>query len=93
MSPSCPYQYETLGKGDSIRLLQLKPATSSDMIIQCELIDVDLSTASEYEALSYVWGNDDMPNFLHLPSGHLQVTENLASALRGLRYGGKSRLL
>ncbi|KAL8836986.1 MAG: hypothetical protein Q9176_005987 [Flavoplaca citrina] len=63
------------------------------MIIQCKLIDVDLFKASEYEALSYVWGKDDNPNFLHLPGGHLKVTENLASALRGLRYGGRCRLL
>ncbi|KAL8976016.1 MAG: hypothetical protein Q9205_007901, partial [Flavoplaca limonia] len=93
MSLNYPYQYEALAKGDSIRLLQLKPAASNDTIIQCELIDVDLVIASEYEALSYVWGNDDEPNFIHLPSGHLKVTENLPSALRGLRYGGRSRLL
>ncbi|KAL9014471.1 MAG: hypothetical protein Q9180_008946, partial [Flavoplaca navasiana] len=93
MSPNSPYQYGALANSDSIRLLQLKLAASIDPILHCELIEVNLSTAPNYEALSYVWGKDDNPQLLHLPVGYLKVTENLASALISLRYGVRSRLL
>ncbi|KAL8896251.1 MAG: hypothetical protein Q9192_003187 [Flavoplaca navasiana] len=93
MLPNSLYQYEALVKSDSIRLLQLEPAASNNTIIHCELIDVELATAPGYEALSYVWGNKDSPQSIYLPYGYLEVTENLASALRDLQYGGRSRLL
>ncbi|KAI4240701.1 MAG: hypothetical protein L6R42_011460, partial [Xanthoria sp. 1 TBL-2021] len=93
MSFNSPYQYGALGKMDSIRLLQLKPASSSDMVLQCELFDCELSAAPEYEALSYVWGNDEFPQGIQLPSGYLRITDSLASALRALRSSDKPRQL
>ncbi|KAI4281668.1 MAG: hypothetical protein L6R38_003511 [Xanthoria sp. 2 TBL-2021] len=93
MSFNSPYQYGALGKIDSIRLLKLKPASSSDIILQCELFDSELSTAPEYEALSYVWGNDECPQGLQLPSGYLRITDSLASTLRALRSSDKPRQL
>ena len=93
MSFSSPYQYGALGRIDSIRLLKLKPASSSDATLSCELSESNLSAAPEYEALSYVWGKDEYPQRIELPSGCLKITESLASALRTLRSSDKPRQL
>ncbi len=87
------YQYEDIGEDGFIRLLNLKPATSADADIHCELIKTDRRLAVEYEALSYVWGKTEFSNTLHLPGGCLMITDNLASALRRLRLSDKSRIL
>ncbi|KAL8992894.1 MAG: hypothetical protein Q9169_006759, partial [Polycauliona sp. 2 TL-2023] len=93
MSPSRTYEHEALQKNDSIRLLWLEPALSSDMVLQCQLIETELSAAPDYEALSYVWGADAYPQTLRLPSGYLKITDSLASALQALRSGDGCRLL
>lgn len=93
MSFSGPYQYGALARIDSIRLLKLKPASSSDETLRCELFDSNLSAAPDYEALSYVWGKDECPQRIELPSGCLKITDSLASALRALRSNDKPRQL
>ena len=93
MSTASTHRYNALSGVSFIRLLVLKPATSTKADIHCELIEVDQPVAAEYEALSYVWGKDDFPSVLHLPSGCLMITDNLASALRRLRFTDKSRTL
>ncbi|KAL8692922.1 MAG: hypothetical protein Q9218_002148 [Villophora microphyllina] len=93
MSTSALYQYKPLNFENSLRLLKLAPATSWKADIHCVLIDITLSTATEYEALSYVWGKDEYPNTLHLPNGYLKITDSLASALKRLRSADSSRTL
>lgn len=86
------YQFQDICEDGFIRLLDLKPATSADADIHCELIKSDRRLAVEYEALSYVWGKGEFSNTLHLPGGCLMITDNLASALRRLRLSDKSRI-
>ncbi|KAL9638101.1 MAG: hypothetical protein Q9204_001616 [Flavoplaca sp. TL-2023a] len=93
MSFDCSYQYEPLTNNVAIRLLELKPAISSDLLLQCELLLCEASAIPAYEAVSYVWGSDQCPQTLQLPTGHLKITESLASALKGFRFRDKSRLL
>ena len=93
MSTASTHRYSALSGDSFIRLLVLKPDTSTRADIHCKLIEVDQPVAAEYEALSYVWGKDEFPNVLHLPSGYLMITDNLASALRRLRFTDKSRTL
>ena len=93
MSTSNTYGHHALSGDSFIRLLILKAATSTEAELHCELVEVDQPVAAEYEALSYVWGKDEFPNVLHLPTGYLMITDNLASALRRLRLTDKSRTL
>lgn len=86
MSTTSTHRYDAPSGDSFIRLLVLKPATSTEADIHCELIEVDQPVVAEYEALSYVWGNDEFSKVLHLPSGCLMITDNLSSALRSLRH-------
>ncbi|KAL8732303.1 MAG: hypothetical protein Q9166_002875 [cf. Caloplaca sp. 2 TL-2023] len=94
MSSTKLYQYEQLiSMVNTIRLLKLAPSNTPDAEIHCNLMISTLHGAPEYEALSYVWGKDEFPNILHLPSGYLKITDSLASALRGLRLPDETRVL
>jgi hypothetical protein len=55
------YQYKALSLNDSIRLVELKPASSELKPIQGDLSEVQFSKNTQYEALSYVWGKDEFP--------------------------------
>jgi hypothetical protein len=87
------YQYKALCLDDSIRVLELEPAASAQAPIHCNLTEIKLTPDAQYEALSYVWGKDEFPEILNLPDGYLKITENLASALKGLRMTNRSRIL
>ena len=93
-----PYRYSALplpGAGKHVRLLRLSPGDFSDDL-HVELEQVLLDGTSTYEALSYVWGSPANPvSILVGPSrGHtISVTQNLATALRYLRYANESRTL
>ncbi|RDW57510.1 hypothetical protein BP6252_13770 [Coleophoma cylindrospora] len=87
------YQYTALSLDGAIRLLELKPAASRQQAIHCSLSETKLSPEIQYEALSYVWGSDELSETLRLPGGHLKITPSLASALKGLRLDNKPRTL
>jgi len=81
--------------GKHIRLLRLSPGEFSDDL-HVELEQVLLDTASNYEALSYVWGSTAHPvSVLVGPSREhaISVTQNLATALRYLRDVNESQIL
>ena len=89
------HKYSTLLHDDSIRLLKLLPTSDipTDHGLNCGLEDYRLSDDPIYEALSYTWGNPIFPEILNTHSGILRITENLASALRGVRFRGRVRYL
>lgn len=88
------YQYSSLKHADSIRLLHLHPHDSSDATLNGELIEVRLSDTLEFEALSYVWGEEQcQTDFLRLDGAHFQVSETLSAALRVFRLADKPRIL
>ena len=46
-----------------------------------------------YEALSYVWGSKENPVPIIADNSDLYITQNLSSALKHLRYRGRSRFV
>ena len=87
------HQYSTLLYDDSIRLLKLLPASNdaNDRGLSCGLEDCRLSGDPSYEALSYTWGPPIFPELLHTHNGILEITEDLALALRSLRFKDRFR--
>ena len=89
------HQYSTLLHDDSIRLLKLLPASNdaNDHELSCGLEDCRLLDDPSYEALSYTWGQPIFPESLHTHNGISKITENLALALRRLRFKDRDRYL
>ena len=88
------YTYQQLKEQDSIRLLRLKPRdldTSKEL--RAELLEVQLGTDPEYEALSYAWGDAADVRILHTPSGSIEIRQNLADALQHLGLKDKERYI
>jgi hypothetical protein len=78
---------------DLIRLLHLSPASSEDEIIRCRFTVALLDNNPEYEALSYAWGDieDTLP--IEVEGSVVQITSNLHSALKHLRFNELERTL
>lgn len=78
-----------------IRLLELSPSENHDDDIFCclDVVAFQSSPTSNYEALSYVWG-DPFPKFTITINGHsFKVCHNLYIALRYLRHRMMPRTL
>jgi hypothetical protein len=87
------YQYKPL-REDEVRLLVLEPASShADTAVICSLVHTSLDNEPAYEALSYVWGDPDNVTSVTCSSREVNVTVNLHSAIRHLRYTNKPRVL
>jgi hypothetical protein len=71
-------------KGE-IRLALLHCAKDPTTPIHCSLIQVSLSEAPPYSALSYVWGKSNASQVIVLDGDTMQVTPNLFQALIHLR--------
>jgi hypothetical protein len=76
---------------DEIRLLTLLPALSVEDPLECKLTVLTRNSAPEYEAISYVWGEDDgkytqlrvLPSEDQIPSNrYFFIRPNLVSALQ-----------
>jgi hypothetical protein len=89
-----------------VRMVQLLPATRREEPLRCELQHAELSLAlnpalargdyqePDYEALSYVWGDDPAPvDRVSFQRGGLDIGRNLSNALRQLRGNQTSRVL
>lgn len=83
-----PFEYQPLPDASHVRILALEPGTA-DAPLSCKLQVVSIQNArhSEYEALSYAWGNNDQPlkPFISCHEKCLRLTSNLQSALRHVR--------
>ena len=94
-SKRTPYQYSPLNHElKEVRLTTLYPGEFTEDI-QTSIHKVPLIPENPpiYEALSYVWGSTkNMPD-IEIGNDNLAVTENLASALRYLRYREQPRTL
>ncbi|KAJ9642859.1 hypothetical protein H2199_004380 [Coniosporium tulheliwenetii] len=79
-----------------IRLLELQPGIGSDPLT-CKIFTTSLSKASEYECLSYTWGDSAFYHDIVIEEQRrrsvLKVTSNLRSALQRLRLQHQSRRL
>ncbi|PMD62715.1 HET-domain-containing protein [Hyaloscypha bicolor E] len=97
MAPLLPasmaqYTYSTL-KPSNFRFLILLPGDGDD-IVNCLLQEsIIRQPNSEYEALSYVWGDDKKPHLVLCEGKELAVTTSLWTALRRLRLPQERRTL
>lgn len=86
------FKYHPIHVRSGIRLLNLLPDLTGDRStpLTGHVIHVDLNEPPPYTALSYCWRDDLIPDTyagLHLSSTeHLEITENLALALRHARH-------
>lgn len=71
-------------QGKCIRVLLLEPGVRADPIT-CTLETVELNEHAEYEALSYVWGDESKRKPVRVNGTEITVTENLETALWYLR--------
>ena len=82
-----PLPWET--KPDTIRLIELLPASSDEQIV-CTISEASLSDESECQGLSYCWGNAGVQEPLIIRDPHgikfsLDMRSNLFTALCQLR--------
>jgi hypothetical protein len=103
--PKCPAEsisgahlsYSALDGVRAIRLLQLHPGKPTDDI-ECTIVYSSLNGGKgkqvRYTALSYVWGDQALPQPTILCNGALfHVTSNLEAALRTLRREDEQKIL
>lgn len=76
-----------------IRLVRLLPPNLSGNGICCELSLAWLRDGPKYEALSYVWGKEEVSTPILLNGQPWNVRPVLAAALRRLRYQDKERYI
>lgn len=88
-----PYHHKLLTTPRQIRVLELSGSTDRVSGLHCELVEVSLDAAPEYEALSYSWDAQSPSHPIATPNGTLLITPNCASALKQLRPETKSRTL
>lgn len=89
MSNFVPYCYRPLSSLRQIRLLELSSSFDHDASLAGTLrvTDIDADDALPYVALSYTWGQPSFTEPLVLDGNRvLNITPNLAAALRRFRY-------
>jgi Heterokaryon incompatibility protein (HET) len=95
VDPTEPYSYTKLDAAvpGSFRLVSLRAGEFGSPIV-CDLTHDSYETQkSQYEALSYVWGDETIRKAIQIGGKQLHVTESLHIALQYLRYSDRSRLL
>ena len=97
-SAKTSYHYEPLDARESeVRLLTLLPGgTSAKLRVSLSIVPFQVQSPPKFEALSYVWGSTENPDFFIVgETGDVTigVTQNLAVALRHLRYRHQPRTL
>ena len=78
---------------NEIRLLHIAPSQQYEDQITCTFSLASLDKDIAYEALSYVWGDSKNMPSVNLEGHQVQVTKNLHSALRHLRFTDRERIL
>lgn len=86
-----PPIYQPLGRHE-IRLVVLQPAKWNSPI-KCHLIIKCLDEDPDYQALSYFWGDPKALRPISLQGRIVQISRNLESSLRHLRYEDRERTL
>lgn len=94
------YRYSPLPKSPgekSIRLATIYPGVGDeDVLVDLHIETFTMHDPPGYEALSYVWGSTEPPEFVWVGSpgrAMLQVTTNLRTALQHLRYPNQKRVM
>ena len=86
MSKGSETLYQPLDEAcQTIRLLRIHPPSHKTPFIECTLYTARLDGNPQFTALSYVWGDPDVTETVIVNGISLQVTVNLATALRHLQ--------
>ncbi|KAK8007791.1 hypothetical protein PG989_001781 [Apiospora arundinis] len=88
-----PYEQPLDPSRSETRLLTLLPAADFDAEIQCLLDVVSLDETTDFEALSYVWGDPTIREPISVGGENVLVTTSLIAALRRLRQPKSRRVL
>jgi hypothetical protein len=88
------YIYLPFRNNNSIRLLTLFPSSDGPRL-RCTLEETEFDYSPDYEAISYVWGdNQRLASIVCDSKGkELGITRNLEAALRRFRLSDKPRCL
>jgi hypothetical protein len=86
------YCHKSLSNSRSIRLLNLLPS-GDQQALQCKLIETSLDDQVDYEALSYVWGEQNPDVDVVCEGEKLALTNNCRTALQRLQYNSRGRML
>lgn len=81
-----------LDSEDAFRVMNLQPGVGSDEL-RFHFEVVYHEDVPSYEAISYVWGDATRKEVIETESGYLEVTKNLADALRAIRDPTTERCL
>lgn len=76
-----------------IRLLRLKPANDHSAPIDCSLFAISPTKSTQYEAVSYTWGDPKRDRVIKVNSLDFQISRNLFELLPYLRRSRSDRVL
>lgn len=83
------YEYQPLRSDrQEIRLVELFPSPKTFTEIRCKMLTVSLVDKTQFDALSYVWGNPLRVGYVRVDGLLLQVPTNLVNVLRNFRGKG-----
>lgn len=87
------FKYLPLSHDNSeIRLLRIMPGSAGEKV-QCNLETVGQSSAPDYKALSYTWGELSKHHEIFVNGSSLSITKNLLAALEQLRHSSKDLVI
>ncbi|KAH7330151.1 heterokaryon incompatibility protein-domain-containing protein [Rhexocercosporidium sp. MPI-PUGE-AT-0058] len=86
------FRYTPLQRGRKIRVLETARG-EGNWALKVKLVHVDLDENPGYSALSYVWGSGTDRTKIECNGREVEVTKNLAEALRHLQHESESRYL
>ncbi|KAF2501346.1 HET-domain-containing protein [Lophium mytilinum] len=89
---SIPFTYDQLRREEKTRLLVLEAGEPEDEL-RCRLNHVSTLQDSQYEALSYAWGEPSTTHSIYTPEGSVLITASLFGALRRLRLPDRARVI
>jgi hypothetical protein len=84
--------YEPLMTETSFRVFELLPGSEADAITG-KLRAVDWDDFPQYEAISYAWGDPTQKVPVIVDGARVDITVNLETGLKHLRYEDRSRVL
>ncbi|KAH6663664.1 heterokaryon incompatibility protein-domain-containing protein, partial [Halenospora varia] len=89
------YSYPPLPSPTHIRVIALKPSTTTNAALRCSIRHVNLDDyLGNYEAISYTWGRPVFDHSLRCSDGtRFAITANLHAALQSFRNIASTRLL
>jgi hypothetical protein len=86
------FTYDNISKEGVFRYLALRSGREEDLLA-CRLHTVHIQDAPQYEAISYVWGSNNLDHPIVCNDTELHITRNLSMVLRRLRHPHVPRVL